>query len=378
MKLFYLCLLGYMGIYIPYLGLYLGAMGLSGTQIGVISSILPLASAVLQPLWGTISNRYRWRKRLLTCTLLVATLTAVTVPLAHSFATLLLPIIILAIALSPASPLADAITLQWLSEHGGNYGAVRIYGTLGFLLSAFAAGTFLAIQGILNTFFLLSFMLGCTFVASLIAPGQAKMKPVRVTNGGLRILLHDRVLILFLLLCAVGYNSTSQAYSTFFGLYLHRLGAGTRMVGIAQGIAGLSELPVMALIGHIMKRLGLKRLLMISFGIAVVRWLVYATLPNLTLVLAFQVVHGLYFTSFYVAALTFIDRRVPPHLRTTGQTLFYGVTFGLGNWAGATFFGTLYDHLNVRGMFLVAGIVCATALVGLLLVMPSDDPPDAP
>ncbi|HEX3641920.1 MAG TPA: MFS transporter, partial [Ktedonobacteraceae bacterium] len=140
MKLFYLCFFSYVGIATAYLGLYLGAIGLSGTQIGVIASVLPLAGAVMQPVWGTISDCYGWRKRLLACTLLIATLTALTVPLAHSFTALLLPIIVFAVALSPASPLADAITLQWISEHGSSYGAVRIYGTLGFLIAALAAG----------------------------------------------------------------------------------------------------------------------------------------------------------------------------------------------------------------------------------------------
>ncbi|HEX3643277.1 MAG TPA: MFS transporter, partial [Ktedonobacteraceae bacterium] len=189
--------------------------------------------------------------------------------------------------------------------------------------------------------------------------------------GGVRIILRDRVLVLFLLFCAMGY-STFQAYDTFFSLYLHGLGAGTGMVGIAIGLAGLCELPAMALAGRMMKMLGVKRLLLIGFGIAVVRWSAYAALPNPNLALVFQTLHGLSFTAYYIAALTFIDRRVPPHLRTTGQTLFYGATFGLGSWAGATFFGILYDYLHVRGMFLAAALTCAIALGGLLLVTPSE------
>jgi PPP family 3-phenylpropionic acid transporter len=249
---------------------------------------------------------------------------------------------------------------------------VRVYGTLGFLLVALIAGIFLASKGILNMFFLLSLMLGCTFVVSLTVPSQTKMKTLQVKGGGAHIILHDRVLVLFLLFCAIGY-STFQAYDTFFGLYLHGLGAGTGMVGLAIGLAGLCELPAMALAGRIMRRLGVKRFLLLGWGIAVIRWLAYAAIPNPNLALIFQTLHGLSFTAFYVASLTFIDRRVPPHLRTTGQTLFYGATFGLGSWAGAIFFGMLYDYLNIRGMFLIAGLVCAIALGGLLLVTPSED-----
>jgi oligosaccharide:H+ symporter len=371
MKFFYLCLFGYVGIITAYLGLYLVAIGLSGTQIGVITSIFPLAGAVMQPVWGTISDRYGWRKPLLICTLIIATLTALIVPLAHSFALLLLTVTVLAMALSPASPLADAITLQWISEHGGSYGAVRVYGTLGYLLAAPAAGIYLANWGTRNLFFLLSLMLGCTFVVSFTTPSQAKIHTPPDKHGRIRIILHDRVLVLFLLFCALGY-STFQAYDAFFSLYLHDLGSGTVMIGIAIALSVVSELPAMALASHMIRILGTKRLLLIGFSIATVRWVAYAVLPNPNLALVFQTLHGLSFTAFFVAALTFINRRVPIHLRTTGQTLFYGATFGLGSWAGGTFFGILYDHLNIRGMFLVAGFICTITCGGLLLVTPKD------
>jgi len=95
MKLFYLCYFGASGVYFPYAGLYLGAIGLNGSQIGLIASTVPLAGVLLQPLWGLLSDRYGWRKRLLTTALLAAALTAPFVALAHSFALLLLPIALL-------------------------------------------------------------------------------------------------------------------------------------------------------------------------------------------------------------------------------------------------------------------------------------------
>ena len=74
---------------------------------------------------------------------------------------------------------------------------------------------------------------------------------------------------------------------------------------------------------------------------------------------------------FYVAGVTFIDRRVPPHLRSTGQTLFNGATFGLGSVAGSNLFGVLFDQLHPGGMYLVAATLCALSVVGLALFLPN-------
>jgi len=370
MKLFYLGYFSAMGVYLPYIGLYLGTVGLSGTQIGLTASMFPLASVLMPPLWGLLSDRYGWRKHLLMAALLGAVLASLLLwQIAHSFVILLLLISVLAIALSPAIPLADAITLQWIGQRGGSYGTIRVYGSLGFLIAAIAAGNILNAVGILSLFLLLSIVFCGPFLASFFLPGQSKTNIARVKSHEFVILLRDRTLLVFLFLCMVGYG-TFAAYNTFFGLYLRGLGVSTAAIGLASGMATLSELPTMVLSGVLMKRLGVKWLLLIGLGVAVVRWLAYATLTDYPMLFAFTLLHGISFASFYTAGVTFIDRRVPIHLRTTGQTAFYGTTFGLGSWAGSNLFGVLYERLHGSGMFLAAAVLCSASILGLLLLIP--------
>lgn len=375
MKLFYLGYFSAMGIYLPYLGLYLGAVGLSGTQIGLTASMFPLAGVVMPPIWGLLSDRYSWRKQLLIVTLLGAVITSLLLWLtAHSFIVLLLCVIVLAISLSPVIPLADAITLQWIGQRGGSYGTVRVYGSIGFLVAAIAAGSFLNEVGITALFLLLAVVFCGPFLASFFVPAQSKVSMAHVKRRELVVLLRDRTLLLFLLLCMVGYG-TFAAYNTFFGLYLRGLGVSTRAIGLASGMASLSELPTMMLSGIMMKRLGIKWLLLIGLSVAIVRWLAYAIFTDYSVLFAFTLLHGVSFASFYIAAVTFIDRYVPIHLRTTGQTLFYGTSFGLGTWASTNLFGALYERLHGSGIFLVAAVLCAASLLGLLLLMPRHPAP---
>ena len=369
MKLFYLWYFMAAGIYFPYLSLYLRAIHLDGAQIGLVASTAPLAGVVLQPLWGTLSDRYGWRKPLLTLSLLAAALIAPAVALAHAFAALLPLFIALAAATSPTVPLADATTLEWIRRHGGSYGAVRIYGSLGYLLASLGAGLFYRDRHILLLFPLYGLLLFGTCLVSLGAPRQEDT--VQLARGeGLGTVLQDRVVVLFLALAVVGYG-TYAAYNTFFALYLQGLGAGTGVVGLAAGLASLSELPIMALAGRIMARVGVKLLLLAGLGAAALRWLAYGLLHDYRVAVAFSLLHGLSFAGFYVAGITFIDHRVPQHLRSTGQTLFYGATFGLGSVAGSNLFGVLFDQLHAGGMYLVAATLCALSVAGLALFLPN-------
>ena len=368
MKAFYLCYFAAVAAYTPYLGLYLRAIHLDGARIGLVASLAPFIAVLSPPLWGTVSDRYGWRQRLLTLSLLTAALIAPTVAFAHSFVALLALIGVLGIALSATAPLADATTLDWLRRHGGTYGGVRVYGSCGYMVVSLVVGALYAGQGLSRLFPLYGALLFVTFLVSLTAPRQSE-DVVLVRGEGIGVLLRDRVLVVFLLLCALGYG-TYATYNTFFALYLKGLGADTHVVGAATALASASELPVMALAGPIMARIGVKGLLLLGLGAACARWTAYGLLHDYRIAVAVGLLHGVSFAGFYVAGVTVIDRRVPARLRATGQTLFNGAMFGLGSVIGSNVFGMLYDHLHANGMFLVAAGVCALAIVGLTLFIP--------
>ena len=370
MKAFYLCYFVAVATYTPYLSLYLRAVHLNGSQIGLIASLSPLVGVVLPPLWGTLSDRFGWRKRLLNLSLLVVALVAPTVALAHTFGALLALVGVLAIALSPVAPLADATTLDWLRRHGdsGGYGAVRVYGSFGYTVASFAVGAVYAGRGLLRLFPLYGALMFVAFLVSLTAPRQ-RLEVLLARGAGVGDLVRDGALLTFLPLCALGY-ATYASYNTFFALYLTGLGASTPVVGGATALAALAELPLMLLAGPLMARLGVKRLLLLGLCAASVRWTAYGLLHDYRAAVAVGLLNGVSFAGFYVAAVTYVDRRVPPRLRATGQTLFNAAVPGLGAVIGTNLCGALYDHLHASGMYLVAAGICAVAVSGLALLLP--------
>lgn len=365
-------LLYYFGtaLYITFVSLYLRSIHLSGAQIGLLVSVVPLASIAIQPLWGILSDRHRHRKLILTLSFLSAALIAPLVATTHSLPLLFLLVAALAVALSPAIPLSDATTLEWLQSHGGSYGSVRIYGSLGFLLGSLFAGRVLSGSHISLLFPLYGLCLGATFFAALGAPPQHSA--TRDADGQAHdwAVFRRPIVGLFLLLVALGF-ATSAAYNTFFALYLHDLGASTPIIGVAAALASLSELPVMALSGRVIARFGAKTLLVAGFLGASIRWLLYGLIGDYRVALVFQVLHGLSFAASYVAGVTYMDGIIPTHLRSTGQTVFSGTVFGLAAVVGSILFGALFDHLHAHGMFLAAAAMALLATVGMLVLLPT-------
>ena len=143
------------------------------------------------------------------------------------------------------------------------------------------------------------------------------------------------------------------------------------MIGLATGIATLSELPGMLLAGYAVGRIGTKPILLLGMASCVVRWLGYSLIGDYHIALLLQPVHGLCFGASYVAGVTFVDTLVPSRLRSTGQTLFNVAFFGAGAVIGSNLFGVLYDHIHGAGIFAVATLIAIPALLGLAIFVPN-------
>jgi PPP family 3-phenylpropionic acid transporter len=90
-------------------------------------------------------------------------------------------------------------------------------------------------------------------------------------------------------------------------------------------------------------RFRLAPMLAVAFVITGVRWALVAVVHDPFWLVALQSVHALTFGVFWASCLAWVGECVPPSLRATGQTLFTGVLYGVGNGLGMLGSGALYD-----------------------------------
>src|SRR6266542_1081101 len=139
----YAVLFAGVGIFYTYMALYLKAAGLTGTQIGIILAVLPLAGFITQPLWGLLSDIYQVRRSMLAAACFALAIIGCLYVVSDSFVWLLGCTIALAVVRSPVGPLCDALALEYLAT-----GALVIGYSLQLILYLFSAT--MVIMGIVS------------------------------------------------------------------------------------------------------------------------------------------------------------------------------------------------------------------------------------
>jgi PPP family 3-phenylpropionic acid transporter len=279
-----------------------------------------------------------------------------------AFAWIIPVIVVYAFFTAPVMPMVDASTMDWLGEGRNLYGRIRLWGAIGWGLSAPLIGWLIEGSSIRWAFY-------GYIVLMLVGLVVAWMLPIRETSGqqpfwsGIRLFASNRAWLVFLAVVFVG-GMCMAMISGFLFLYMNDLGASKTLMGLSLTVATISELPIFFYSNRLLKRWGARGLLLIALAAYVVRALAYTVVSEPWVFLVIQLLHGLTFSAMWVAGVSYADYLAPEGLGATAQGLFSAVLYGLGGIAGGLIAGLLYDELGAVAMFRWAA---AFALVGLLI-----------
>jgi len=354
----YFCYYLALGAFYPFLNLYYKQIGLSGLQIGLLASIPALMSPVAAPLWGGLSDRFGIHRHLLTLAL-VATLVA---GFSYSFTSLFILLFLISLVYaffgSAISPLMDSAALEVASSQARSYGQLRVWGTLGWIVSTWAVGR--SVQGELGRFFYaFAVLMALAIMVSLFQPRRRQLwqRPLR---EGLLQILGQRSTLVFLVSVFL-LSVTVAAANQFFSIYMATIGAGEALIGLAWAVAAISEVPMMLLSGALIRKMGIRRFVIIAFLVYALRWALLSVISVPEWVMVVQLLQGISFTAFLVGGVTYIARLAPAGLGATAQAIFSSTTFGLGAFAGSLLGGFLYDQVGLARMFLMNSVIALAA-----------------
>jgi PPP family 3-phenylpropionic acid transporter len=364
-RLFYLVYFGAVGCIFPYLNLYYGRVGLSGLQIGILAAIPSVVVPLAAPVWGILADSLNLHRTLLGVAV-AGTIVPVLLLSASSAMSWLVPVtFVYAFFYGPIGPLIDSTALEVAEAEGRSYGELRAWGTIGFIVSTWALGRIMERTGLTSLFFGYAlFMVAALVVSRYIPPRGAVWATPKLR--GLRILLSDRVFVLFLVSIFL-LSVAVTAVNNFFSLYMDALGASEGVVGLAWAIAALSEVPVMFLSGVLLRRLTARGLLIVGFSTYALRWLLYSQIRSPEMILLVQLLHGFSFGAFFVAGVVYTRERAPKELAATGQALFSGTASGFAGLVGGVVGGYLYDQAGVLNLFGICSLAAMSALLLLLV-----------
>lgn len=362
---FYFFYYAFVGMFAPYWSLYLKSIHFDAIEIAILMSVQPVMRVIAPNLWGWLADHTG--KRLLVIQA-AATLSAVCylgVFATTSFWGLLLVLGLMSFFWSASIPLVEATTLTWLGNRVARYGRMRSWGSVGFIIAVIGLGfafDYIAIRWLLWAG--LFIMLGILFFSRLlphteIVAHHTDHQPIR------KIVLQPRVLALFgaCFLMAVAHGP----YYTFFSIYLVEHGYAKSAVGGLWALGVVCEIGVFFLMPWLVQRYGFTRILIVSFSLAVLRFLLIGWgVDFLLLLLIAQILHAATFGAYHAASLGLVHEFFQGRHQSKGQALFGSLTFGAGGMLGGLASGPIWQHFGASTLYSCSA---GAALIGMLLML---------
>jgi PPP family 3-phenylpropionic acid transporter len=268
------------------------------------------------------------------------------------------------------TPLIETIAMKATREGRIDYGRVRIWCSITFIVASTGTGwlvgwfsasiiVFCMLAGLLTT-------LAGTFLLAREVPQPKKRK----RKGGqliatLQIARHP----VFMLGLATGglIQSSHAVYYAFGSINWQRLGYSDGLIGILWGIGVVAEILLFTQSGRVLRVVGAPRLLMLAAGAAVIRWTLLAFNPPFWLVIFCQALHGLSFGAAHLGALHFVAQSSPPSLASTAQSLYASISAGIMMGAMTLAAGPLYDRF-LSEAYLLPAVTALAAFAGAILL----------
>jgi len=361
---FYFFYFAFIGAFMPYWSLYLKFLGFTALQIGILMSLLQVVRIFSPTAWGWLADRSGKRILVIQCAATLSLAAYCGVFFGTHFWWLFTVMALVGVFWSGPLPLVEATTLALLGKNSGNYGHVRLWGSVGFVVAAISTGYILDTTEIIVLLYIaLALKFGILFSAFQVP--DCKATPHHSDHTSLRELIAKPGVIAFFIACFL-MSAAHGPFATFFPIYLVDHGYSKAGVGWLISLGAICEIGAFLGMARLVHLFSLRGLLMLSFILAVVRFLLmgWAVESLATMVLA-QAMHAATFATYHGAAVSMIHRFFKGRHQATGQALYLSVTFGAGGAIGALYSGFFWDTIGPGLTFTVAS---GCAFVGLILL----------
>ena len=349
LSVFYLLFFLGIGSLYPLLSSYYYSYGMSGKQIGVLMSIGPVIAIIAQPIWGMICDRYGIQKKVLFFTLISSAVIAFFFPMTTNYIFLILLSAGIAMFQSAVIPISDNIAMNFVQTTGGNYGKIRLWGSIGFAVAVWIAGTLSDYFTIQIIFYLYAAALMISALLTNKLPDNSGGFSVEVFKG-IHQLFKIPTFTLFLIGTFLLFG-TMNANNTYFSIYFQEIGGTLSGVGLAFLLAAGSEAPIMMGVKRLVDRFGLMPLILFATIVSAGRWFLYSTNPSTFLVLATSFTQGLSIGIYLPAAVQFVREIAPKDVQVTAMSLYGSFGLGLGSLISVILSGVFYDMFGALSIY---------------------------
>ncbi len=374
LAIFYGAHLTIYGIQVPYFPVWLDWRGLSAAEIGMAGSAPFFVRCLLTPIIGIYADRHQRHRGLIILSAAIAAAATLALALASGAPAIIALATLSALAVASIGPLSETIAMDGVRREGHDYGRMRLWGSITFIVASFAGGAIIQRSGAGAGIWLL--LAGCvaTLLAALLLPRpQTGGASLQAAKGGMQVadvkaLLLSPMFLLFLVAAGCAQSSHAMFY-TFGVLHWQSQGLSAGTVGALWAIGVIAEVILFHYSGPVVRRLGIATILIVATGGALLRWTCMAFDPPLALLVPLQLLHAASFACSHLGAMHFIAAAVPRSASGTAQG-FYATLIGMSQGLTTLAVSALYPVLAGKAYLAVAAL-SGVALVAALMLMRS-------
>ncbi len=356
---FYFFYFALLGAYIPYWGLYLEGSGFNAREIGFITGTVMATKVVAPSLWGWLADRSGRRLRIVRLGSLLAFICFCGIFLSTRFAWLLLVVATYSFFWNAVLAQFEVITLDHLGSRYNRYSQVRVWGSIGFIGTVVGLGWLFDVIAVTALPVVMALLLGGIWLCSLwVTDTRGRYR--QASGVGLGKVLRQNTVWAFFLVCFL-LQIAHGPYYTFFSLYLESLAYSRATIGELWALGVVAEVLLFLVMHRLLPRFGVRKIMLVSLLLAVLRWLLIGYGANwLPVLLLAQCLHAATFGAFHAVSIELIRRSFPVGLAGQGQAIYSGISFGAGGATGAVISGFLWDT-SPQLTFVIASVASVLA-----------------
>ncbi|PIV33626.1 MAG: MFS transporter [Lysobacterales bacterium CG02_land_8_20_14_3_00_62_12] len=359
-SVFYFFYYAALGAYAPYVGRWLDASGHGGYVVGAMMAMWYASRMVGPPLWAALMQRSAVPGYWFVAATLLTTLAFAGFLLASQVTTLLLVMAVFGTFYNALLPQFEAMTLTALAARSTEYGRIRLWGSVGFLLVAATLGGVLDRIG--NEAFPLVTLTLLLMMVIAAWPHRHDRPSLHLADAGAVGPWWRRPDLRRLLLVALLMQVSFGAFYVFYTLHLQARGHSGLVIGALWGLGVLVEIAMFWRVPGWIERFGAERLMRWCLALTVARWLLTAECADSVAVLgAAQLLHAFGFAAFHASCMRQLVDYFPGRRANRGQSLLYAFSSGLGGVLGAALAATMWQIGGGRAAFLASALVAALA-----------------
>lgn len=358
---FYFIYFATLGSLLPYFGLYLQSSGFNAIDIGLLMACLHGTKLIAPNIWGWIADRSGRSMGMIRIASFIAAIVFCGLFFEIKFWWVATTMILFSFFWNAALPQFEAVTLSHLRQDSHRYSMIRVWGSIGFILTVVGIGKGLDYYSIKNLPVVVFCLLSGIWFMSLLVP-EIPLPNSDSKGKRLFLIIQSSKVLAFFLVCFL-IQASHGPYYVFFTIHLEEQGYSGSTIGLLWGLGVAAEVVLFAVIHKLLKHFSLRIIMLVSLSLAVIRWLLIAWgVEQLSLLVIAQLLHAATFGATHIVAIHLVHRYFQGQNQVRGQALYSSISFGAGGILGSLYSGKLWESQGAEVVYIIAAVLSFIAL----------------